>query len=223
MLLLTFCLGLAGPVTVAVAAPPPGTIQKRVDALLKSGRYQTQLPSLGQVKLDPKRDALEFGRKRTAFGGELASGVAQIFEIFAYVAGGVLAVSLLVVLINRLNKEPKAVAEPSTSPSSHGLPTPKAMASLAEAERLAERGEYSAAAHILLLYVIEQLRRQMPVDDALTTRELLRAETLSDASRQALEPLVRIAEYAHFGGYEIGPDDFERCRSGYGRFTGLTN
>lgn len=222
ILLWTACLGLAAPVVISVAVAQSSIIQNRIDTLLKSGRYQTQLPRVGQVRLDQERHAGQYGRVHKEVGRQVASSLAQILEVFAYIAGGVLVVILLVVLRQRLNREPEAVVGPSPSQSLHGRPLPKAMASLTEAERLASLGEYSAAAHILLLHVIEQLRQRMPVDDALTTRELIRAQAMPDASRQALDPLVRVAEYAYFGGYEIGREDFERCRRGYARFTGLT-
>lgn len=95
-----------------------------------------------------------------------------------------------------------------------------ARALLHEAEALAAQGRYAEAARLLLHRSLEDVERRRPglVRPALTARELVAADALPPAARDALAPIVRIVERGLFGGREVTSALWDEARDSYRRF-----
>jgi hypothetical protein len=83
-----------------------------------------------------------------------------------------------------------------------------------EADDLARQGHYSEAMHLLLLKSLNEIRRQLGINFAvsLTSREILRRIQLSDIGRRALAAIIQAVERIYFGGQEAGQADYAECR-----------
>jgi hypothetical protein len=95
-----------------------------------------------------------------------------------------------------------------------------ARAWLEEADRLAERGEFAAAAHHLLLRSIEdiQWRRPRLVRPALTSRDLAATEEIPPPARAIFGQIVAIVERSLFGGRDVSADEWQAARTSYADF-----
>lgn len=85
---------------------------------------------------------------------------------------------------------------------------------LAEAEELARAGAFTEAIHQLLLCALSEVRSRLDPDlaPALTSREILRRETVAGAVRDALSQLVAAAEMCHFAGRPANEAGYRHCR-----------
>jgi hypothetical protein len=94
-----------------------------------------------------------------------------------------------------------------------------ARALLAEADAFAARGDYAAAAHLLLERSVEDLSSRRPdvLRPSSTARELARSD-LPEAARRALARIVRGVEISLFGGAALGEPDWRECRRAYEEF-----
>jgi hypothetical protein len=94
-----------------------------------------------------------------------------------------------------------------------------ARALLAEADALAARGDYAAAAHLLLERSVEDLSTRRPdvLRPSSTARELARSD-LPEAARRALGRIVRGVEISLFGGAALAEPDWRDCRRAYEEF-----
>jgi hypothetical protein len=95
-----------------------------------------------------------------------------------------------------------------------------ARAWLEEADRLAERGEFAAAAHHLLLRSIEdiQWRRPRLVRPALTSRDLAATEEIPPPARTIFGQIVAIVERSLFGGRNVTAEEWLEARTAYADF-----
>ncbi len=86
-----------------------------------------------------------------------------------------------------------------------------------EADDLARQGHYGEAMHVLLLKSLNEIRRHLGVDFAvsLTSREILRRIQLSDIGRRALTAIIQSVERTYFGGQEAGQADYSDCRNNF--------
>ncbi len=86
---------------------------------------------------------------------------------------------------------------------------------LDDADALAQSGAFSDAIHLLLLVLLEELRRGLDLflAPSLTSREVLRRVSLPDEADQALSRLVRAVELSQFGGHAATATDYDRCRT----------
>lgn len=91
---------------------------------------------------------------------------------------------------------------------------------LADADKLAARGDYAAAVRLLLFRSVEDIARRLGrgVPKALTSREILADAPLGQTSREAFDDIVSAVELSYFGERFFGADDFQRCRASYERF-----
>jgi hypothetical protein len=95
-----------------------------------------------------------------------------------------------------------------------------ARAWLQEADELAARGEYAAAAHHLLLRSIEDIewRRPRLVRPALTSRNLAATEEIPPPARTIFAQIVAIVERSLFGGSAVSADEWQAARAAYADF-----
>ena len=94
---------------------------------------------------------------------------------------------------------------------------------LEEADRLAAKGRYGEAAHVLLFRSIEDIQRFQPnhVRVAMTSREISHLAILSPRAREAFSQIAAAVERSRFAGRDIGADIFTQCRAAYGVFAEL--
>jgi hypothetical protein len=85
---------------------------------------------------------------------------------------------------------------------------------LAEADRLARRGAYGEALHLLLLYSLNELRRRfgLGLPPSLTSREVLGLPVLPEGRRAGLSDIVSAVEISHFGGRPVDEETYRSCR-----------
>lgn len=98
--------------------------------------------------------------------------------------------------------------------------TAQARALLADADALAQEGRFGEAVHILLLRSIEDLELFRPrvVQRAYTSREIEQLGVMPFKVREAFAGIMQVVERSLFGGLDVGPEDFSRCRAEYERF-----
>jgi hypothetical protein len=84
-----------------------------------------------------------------------------------------------------------------------------------EADDLARGGHYSEAMHVLLLKSLNELRRHLDLNFAvsLTSREILRRVQLSELGRNALADIIQAVEETYYGGRAVEARDYAACRS----------
>lgn len=90
-------------------------------------------------------------------------------------------------------------------------------ASGAEADDLADAGDYAGAMHTLLLRSIAEIRKKLgiPISVSLTSREIARRVQLPPDAGAALSDLVGRVEISYFGSFRPGSGEYGRCRRDY--------
>ena len=88
-----------------------------------------------------------------------------------------------------------------------------------EADRLARKGKYGEAVHVLLLHCLDDLRLRLDIALApsLTSREILERLHLTEGAKSALARIVTMAELNHFGGRAASEAAYQACRENYRR------
>ena len=96
----------------------------------------------------------------------------------------------------------------------------EARAMLHDADRLAEQGRFTEAAHILLLMSIQEIRDRRPgvVAPAVTSREIAQRPELSPTARAVFSEIAAVVERAVFGARLLSAGDFAQCRGAFERF-----
>lgn len=92
-----------------------------------------------------------------------------------------------------------------------------------ESDVLAERGDYAAAMHVLLLNSVEEMRRRLGIRIAqsLTSREILARSGLEEDARACLGDIIHRVEISWFGAHLPGSDDYARCRASFVALAGI--
>lgn len=92
-----------------------------------------------------------------------------------------------------------------------------------ESDVLAERGDYAAAMHVLLLKSVEEMRRRLgiPIAQSLTSREILVRSGLEPDAHACLGDIIQRVEISWFGMHLPGADDYTRCRASFTALTGI--
>jgi len=95
---------------------------------------------------------------------------------------------------------------------------------LAEADRLAARGAFSEAVHLILIH---SLRRLDAVSSAafgrsLTAREIVSRAGLGEQARRWFSYIVSASELVHFGGRPADASAYKKCRDAFERLAGET-
>jgi hypothetical protein len=78
---------------------------------------------------------------------------------------------------------------------------------------------YAEAIHELLRCAIAALKKRLarPVEDSMTSREIVSTTPLDEDIRAALRVLVQAVEISLFGDAPMTSDDFRRCRASFER------
>jgi len=230
-LALLTALGAAGSAAGQTAADE---VRSRRDRVLADPSLQTELPwapnSRGRPASLREREAGDRERdwrvpeapapsSAPSPRRSLGDSAARVLEWTLLILGGVVVLMLLLLLLRRVwgsrRSDSRAARLPvpeEEAPASPALPTQD------EVDRLARRGDYGAAIHLLLLRAValitERTGRRFPAGH--TSREVLAAAGLQSPARSALGVLVRAVERHLFGGRKPDAPDFERCRDAFG-------
>jgi hypothetical protein len=96
----------------------------------------------------------------------------------------------------------------------------KAVALLADADRLAEEGRYGEAAHLLLQRSVHHISAARPgwLHPATTSREIALAPRLPERARNAFGEIAAHVERSLFALRELGLDDWQSARRAYADF-----
>lgn len=110
-------------------------------------------------------------------------------------------------------------AEEAQEPSWRPEAAP-ARALLGEADALAERGDYSQAAHLLLFRSIEDIDSRRPdlVRPALTSRDIAALSAIPSRPRTAFARIAEAVERSLFARRPLGEADWHDCRTAYEEF-----
>lgn len=95
-----------------------------------------------------------------------------------------------------------------------------ARALLAEADALAASGQFSEAAHLLLLRSVEDIATRKPtlLKPSSTSREIASMSSLPDKARATFALIARHVEASLFGRDRLDAQGWDACRDAYGRF-----
>jgi hypothetical protein len=211
---------LAGAALVGTPAGaqtvPPAAAGERARAILKDGRYQTQLPQHRSPK------DLEEGEPPAARGGVnlppisapvIGAGaeLTRIVFIVLAVAVAVLILAWLIqTLLQKMARERRGAG--SEAEVEGGEAEPVRELDVEDANRLAAEGRFGEAIHALLLATIRHFaaRARMEIQPSRTSRELVRLLPLTGDSRPRFNELVMAVERTLFGGEPAGAEDFQR-------------
>ena len=205
-------------VFIAAAATPAlaSDVATTIGDILADGGIQTELPGA------PPAEEPVIGDNMFRFGGgdlveEMTAG-RLLFQILVFGGLALLAVWILRYALPLIDPRWRnsAIAE-AQSPTDPARDLPPDIDALAEADRMAARGAWGEAIHLLLLAAVDHLRNRMQraLRPSWTGRELsARVEIPADGAA-ALRALVETAERGHFGEKPMGPHDYAACQDHY--------
>ncbi len=141
------------------------------------------------------------------------SGTGSLVSTIVWIVLGLVIGALLLVFVREAIAGRQGAVE---DPDGLWAPTVHVDATaLGDAEQLAREGRYVEAIRVLLLRTFEAIGRRARLSTALTSREVLSAVEMSQAAHGALSDLVAAVEISHFGGQDVGQDDYLRCVERY--------
>lgn len=197
-------------------AARPEAVDAAISDILSDSSYQTELPGDADIgKEETESDPFEFDLRLPSF-------FSDIFTILLWGAGVTLILLLLYFVLQEmgaLNFRRKSKQKSQANISVHGNHETELeqIPELDDAERLAEKGDFSGAVHVLLLRGIDHLKRTIGgnLQSSLTSREISRLETLNGAAATYLLELVSPVERSYFGGQTLVHGDYEAARQSY--------
>ena len=143
--------------------------------------------------------------------------VGKVLFWIALFAAGVALVALIVRLVRRFTFRGSA-SQDESAPWQPEASAARAL--LAEADAMADAGQYDAAARLLLHRSLEDVARHRPalVRPAATTREIGGADAFPVAARGAFTPIAAAVERSLFGGRALAREDWDAARTAYRDF-----
>ena len=204
---------MAALVLLALVAALPARAQdtagERIARILLDDGYQRELPAPKPEPEEP--DPPRLVEDSTPSG---SFDLTLLFWALAAATGAVLLFHLALRLRGRHWGAAEAGGEGAPAE-----PTELAAGPLADADQLAAAGAWAEAMHLLLLHVVEALKRRLgQVPPALTSRELMRRIQLPEPATAAFGAIVAAVERSHFGGKPVGAADYHACRGHYQAF-----
>lgn len=150
--------------------------------------------------------------------GRLLGGSWSVIEMVMLIGAGLgvlwIAWSLLWPLWRERGTR-KKVAEPEWTPQRE-----EALVLLEDADRLAAKGLYGEAAHLLLKRSVGQIARARPdwLAPSSTAREIGMIAGLPGEARTAFGTIASLVERARYALRPLGPDEWSTARDAYSRF-----
>ena len=215
-----FLVAILVPILFGALAPRPADAESAIERdriasalekVLDRGDYQTDLsdaeplPELELPSEPPPRFLLD-----------VFKGFGTLAELLLWGTAILGAGGLLFLLAREMNAR---LAQRAQAAAPGGAKPEETIANagpkrLDDADALAQSGAFSDAIHLLLLVLLEELRRGLDLflAPSLTSREVLRRVSLPDEAEHALSRLVRAVELSQFGGHAATATDYDRCR-----------
>ena len=202
------------------------SVERLVEEHSADGRIQTERPQFQPEPRPPRR------RSDNGFLEAIGRFFAWLFGNFGWLFRGLLVAAVVAVvgyvlwymfggmtLPGRREKKDADARDISLQDSERPA-AGEARALLEEADRLAGEGRFAEAVHLLLFRSIEDLRarRTGGVPLSLTAREIQSLEDLSQRTRQALSPIIRLVERSFFGGRPVDAEGWQAARASYQDF-----
>jgi len=240
-MLLAAMTAFAAPV---LAAEAPDRVDEAARRALADRDIQTTLPGLaGRTRASPAPQPPPRGdqnarrrREPDMRSGDQTAGVGGVGKVVLWAVAIVAGLALIYfvlreVLAWRLGSGRKrfeaadaavvagAAAGPDEDERRAGL--------LDEADRLAARGAFAEAIHLILMHSLGRLEGvgEQRIGRSLTAREILRGSQVGKVTaraRQLLGAIVGASELAHFGGRPADRDAYQRCREAFQGFAAET-
>lgn len=132
---------------------------------------------------------------------------------------GAIALAVIREVVNR--RSPRRIAAAAPAAPVDLTPAPeRALALLADADRLASEGRYAEAVHLLLLRSVADIEALRPttVRPSMTSREIAGLPVLPAPARAAFTRVAEVVERSFFGGRPVDADGYGQCRSAYEAF-----
>jgi len=235
-LLIAVC---AGPNTAAWAAEASSQIDDASKRALSDRAIQTTLPGLtGGARRRPQPDPRggETARPPTRPippDASEASGVGAIGKFLLWAIVIVAGLALLYFVLRevrsfRLGSGRKRFEEADAiiSAGEAGAGDDARRDNLLEeADRLAARGAFAEAVHLILMHSLGRLESfgERAIGRSLTAREILRgSSSITARARELLGAIVGASELAHFGGRPADAATYQSCREAFQSFAAET-
>ncbi|MCZ6859125.1 MAG: hypothetical protein O7I42_02390 [Alphaproteobacteria bacterium] len=95
---------------------------------------------------------------------------------------------------------------------------------LAEADRLAARGAFAEAVHLILIHSLRRLEAGSTavLGASLTAREIISRAGLQEQARRWFSYIVNASELVHFGGRAADASAYAKCRDAFEKLAGET-
>jgi hypothetical protein len=199
---------------VCLAWPSAQDAQDTARDVLEDDAFQTELP-VGESAATPKSTDRppSFSWRSDRTTESAPSGTDDLVSTIVWIVVGLVLVAVLFVFV-RESLEGRNLG--GDDPEDGHAPTVHVDATaLGDAELLAREGRYVEAIRVLLLRTFEAIGRRAMLSSALTSREVLGAVEMSASAHLALSDLVAAVEVSHFGGQNVGEDDYQRCVERY--------
>lgn len=168
----------------------------------------------------PEPEASAFGR----LVRDLLAALAP-FAVYIFWAGVALVASFVLYLViahfSRFGWVPPWKRRAAKDDGAVWQPEERAARTLlAEADALAERGDYEAAVHLLLVRSVEDIARRLPdfLNPSLTARDIAADTRLPLRPRNAFSRIAGIVERALFARRMVGREGWHEARQAYESF-----
>jgi hypothetical protein len=200
-------LGMLSDVGSAAAEATPEAVGQVIERVYGSGNYQTELP---QEQPTPVWEPLHIP--------DIAKDILRILFWTLLIVGGLLLLFFLITALpslqQRLKRRAAAPDPSSVGPLATDADRERLDLALGEADRLARRGAFGEALHLLLLYCLNEMRRRfdLRLPPSLTSREILGLSVLPEIRRTGLSVIVSAVEISHFGGRPVDEATYLSCR-----------
>ncbi len=217
-------LFLAAALFLLMSAAPAmaESAEQAVSRVLQDKSIQSVLPGKGAAP------APRIGRRRPA--GKPWSGFGAIGQILLW--GLVIAAACMLIyfiareyagLRRRSGRETEG--DGAGDAATPGEAEPKlAEDLLAEADRLAARGAFAEAVHLILIHSLRRLETggSAVLGASLTAREIISRAGLQEQARRWFSYIVGASELVHFGGRSADASAYAKCRDAFEKLAGET-
>lgn len=211
------------PLLLPAPAAAAESDARAVERVLQDKSIQSSLP--GKAVAPPPR----IGRRRPA--GAPWSGFGTFGQIILWGlvigAAGMLLFFILreyAGLRRRSGREKAGEASRDGTAPGQAAPAP-AEDLLAEADRLAARGAFAEAVHLILMHSLRRLEAggARALGASLTAREIVSRAGLREQARGWFSYIVKASELVHFGGRDADASAYAKCRDAFEKLAAETS
>lgn len=212
--------GLIVSLPAAAAAESPGQAVERV---LQDKSIQSALPGKGQAPAPRIRN-------RPPRSGSPWSGFGAIGQILLW--GLVIGAACMLIFfiareyagLRRRSGREKIDEVPADRATPDGAKPVLPEDLLAEADRLAARGAFAEAVHLILIHSLRRLEAggTAVLGASLTAREIISRAGLQEQARRWFSYIVGASELVHFGGRSADASAYAKCRDAFEKLAAET-